>query len=170
MSSGKRTTITSDRSAADRRAMLSISSAVAADGDDNDNDDDDDDNNSEYGLVRGGGIVLKRGRRSTELQGRRLRYVGGDAGEDRGPGEDDESDDEIADGASESDYETADGGSESDYETDGAGSDSGDSPLRSGDGIKRVALIQRMRCICVSDGESSAGETTDDSTAAAADG
>jgi len=126
-------------------------------------------------LVRGGGIVLKRDGR--ELQSRR-RYVGGDAGEDRGHGEEDESaaesDNEIAsadDGASESDYETADGGSESDYETDGAGSDSGDSPLRSGDGIVRATLVHRMRCICVSDGESSVGETTDDdSTTAAADG
>lgn len=159
MSTGKRITTTSERSAADRRAMLSRSSVVAAD----------DDNNSEYGLVRGGGIVLKRGRRSTELRSRR-RYVGGDADEDRGHGDEDESADEIAaadDGASGSDYETADGGSESDYETDGAGSDSGDSPLRSGDGI---ALKVRLRCICVSDGESSVGETTDDSTAAAADG
>jgi hypothetical protein len=74
----------------------------------NDDDDDDDDSSSDYGLVRGGAIIMKRGFRLTK-QGRSrsgvVRGQHGDSGEDRGYEED--SDDDTTE-ESDSDDETRD--------------------------------------------------------------
>uniref|UniRef100_A0A2S2PEF2 Uncharacterized protein n=1 Tax=Schizaphis graminum TaxID=13262 RepID=A0A2S2PEF2_SCHGA len=99
------------RSAADRFSRLSRFAV-------NDNyDDDDDDSSSDYGLVRGGAIIMKRGFRSTK-QGRSRSGVGrgqhfsGDSGEDRGYEEESDSDDDTSDISS-----SSDGGSSRGYGT-----------------------------------------------------